>query len=726
MNETTKAWQNLGLNATEYAKIQSLLGREPSWLELSMFAVLWSEHCSYKHSKPLLRTLPTEGKQVAVGPGENAGVLDVGADTLIVAKVESHNHPSAVEPYQGAATGVGGIIRDILAMGARPVAMLDSLRFGNPENPRVDYLMRGVVAGIGGYGNCVGVPTIGGELVFEDVYGDNPLVNAMCVGFLPKDKLTKSAAVGVGNPLFLVGSPTGRDGIHGATFASEELSEASQEKRAQVQVGDPFMEKLVIEVTLKLIDAGIVVSLQDLGAAGLTSATVEMAAKEGAGVSLDVAKVYRREESMRADEVMLSETQERMVFVLKQGSTAVAEAICEQYGVPYATIGVVSDDGHITVQDGQEVLLSVPARYFTEEAPLCPVPGVRAEAQTELQQLDLAEIQEPQDYLSVVTTLLHSPNLRSPAWAYEQYDYQVGTKTVIGPGGDGALLHIPDTDMGVAFSLDGNGRYTYLDPYIGGAQAVCEAARNVVAVGARPLGITNCLNFGNPEKPHVAWQFAEAIAGMGAACRTLDTPVTGGNVSFYNETAEQAIYPTPVVGMTGVLENIAKRVTPAFKATGEMILLIGETKAEIGGSEYLKVIHGQIKGKPPQVDLDLERKTNAFILSQMADQLFTAVHDVADGGVLVALLEMAFHGQLGFVAEITTSLRPDFFLFSESQARYLVTVSQENVAMVQERAMQVGLFTQVLGRVQADQVSVQLNQTLMMNQSLSSLRDIWL
>ena len=585
-------WQEMGLTRAEYDKICGLLGREPNYLETGLFAVLWSEHCAYNHSKPLLKLFPTAGSRVLQGPGENAGIVDIGDGQGIVFKMESHNHPSAIEPYQGAATGVGGIVRDIFTMGARPIASLNSLRFGDLSDPRVRYLFSGVVAGIGDYGNCLGIPTVGGEVFFNPSFKDNPLVNAMCVGLVSHDQIRRGTAAGPGNYVLLVGARTGRDGIHGCTFASEELSEESEQRRPAVQVGDPFMEKLLIEACLEVIAAGLVVGIQDLGAAGLTSSSAEMAGRAGTGLDLDVALVPRREEGMTPYEVMLSESQERMLLVIEPEREQDVRRIVEKWGLEATVIGRVTGDGIYRIRDGARVEAEVPVRFLTDEAPVYYPEARQPAYYEEKRNWPVSAVPVPDDLNQVLRRLLAAPNIASKEWVYRQYDQTVMTNTVAPPGADAAVLRIKGTGKGIALTTDGNARYCYLDPYRGGLQAVAEAARNLSCVGAEPLGITDCLNFGNPEKPEIFWQFREAVRGMSEACRVLEIPVVSGNVSFYNETDGEAIYPTPVVGMVGLLPDIDRRCTSQFRQPGDVILLLGQFRPGLGASEYLSVIHG--------------------------------------------------------------------------------------------------------------------------------------
>ncbi|MCR4397946.1 MAG: phosphoribosylformylglycinamidine synthase subunit PurL [Firmicutes bacterium] len=676
-----KLWRGMGLKDFEFERIRGLLGRSPNWTELGMFAVLWSEHCAYKHSRAVLRTLPTSGPGVLVGPGENAGVVDIGDGLAVAFKMESHNHPSAVEPYQGAATGVGGIIRDILAMGARPIALVDPLRFGELSDMKVRRLFAGVVAGIAGYGNCVGIPTVGGEVAFEDCYADNPLCNVMCVGLIERGAIKRGVAAGVGNSVMLVGHLTGRDGIHGATFASEELGEDSESKRPNVQVGDPFYEKLLIEACLEMMSTGRVVGIQDMGAAGITSSCAETAARAGTGIEIDVAKVPLRERRMSPYEIMLSESQERMLVIVERGGEDGVAAVCRKWGLPCSAIGRVTGDGMFRVLDRGAVRAEVPASVLVNEAPVLE-PGWEEPAYLAgARSFDHRSVPVPGDMENAFRTVLASPSIASKAWVYRQYDHMVQTNTVVLPGADAAVIRIRNEggrpEKGLALKADGNGRYCYLDPVTGGRIAVAEAARNVACVGARPLAITDCLNFGNPEKPDVFWQFRGVIEGIREACEALGTPVTGGNVSFYNESRNRAIYPTPIVGMVGLMDDASKATTPGFKAEGDLIVLLGETIDELGGTEYLKRVHGMVAGKPPSIDLRREKALIEVLVEACSSGILGSAHDISDGGLAVALAECCFFGLPGARgADVTIPWvgRADSLLFSETQSRAVVTV----------------------------------------------------
>ena len=641
----------LGLSDFEYDRILELLGRVPNFLELSLFSVMWSEHCGYKNSRPLLSRFPNEGPRVLQGPGENAGVVEVGDGWALAFKVESHNHPSAVEPYEGAATGVGGIIRDILAMGARPVALLDALRFGPLDDERNRYLFREVVRGIGGYGNAVGVPTVGGEVEFSEAYSGNPLVNAMCVGLIRTENLMRSRATGEGNLVVLLGSKTGRDGIHGATFASGELTEESESRRSNVQVGDPFAEKMLIECCLKLLEEDLLVSLQDLGAAGITSSASEMAASGGVGIDIEVEKIPRRESGMEPFEAMISESQERMLAVVEPGDEEKVLAFAQRYGIGGTVVGRVAGHGDLRVIENGEIVGSVSAEYLAD-APVYEREIVRPEYLAEVQKLDLETIPEPDDYNEVLLKMLAHPNLRSRRSIFGQYDHEVGTNTMVRPGADAAVMRIKGTKRGFAMTTDGRGRHCYLDSRGGGAATVAEAYRNLSCVGAEPVAITNCLNFGNPEKREGYYQLAECIEGMSEACEVLGTPVVSGNVSLYNETARGPIYPTPVVGMVGVLEDVTCHATPAFKREGDMVVVLTGTmrptgESPLAGSEYLEIVHGRVAGVPPKPDLAAEKRASDLVRSMVRSGLIDTAHDLSGGGELVALAEMALSDGIG-------------------------------------------------------------------------------
>jgi phosphoribosylformylglycinamidine synthase subunit PurL len=693
-----------GLSSDEYARIQEVLGRDASYTELGLFSALWSEHCGYKNSKPLLKLLPTKSPWVLQGPGENAGVIDIGDGFAVAFKIESHNHPSAVEPYQGAATGVGGILRDVFTMGARPIAVLDSLRFGSLSSPRVRYLFAGVVKGIGDYGNCVGIPNIGGETWFDEAYEGNPIVNAMAIGLMKKEELIRATASGPGNPILAVGARTGRDGIHGATFASEELTEESEARRPQVQVGDPFTEKLLLEASLELIRSGHIVGIQDMGAAGLASASTEMAARAGTGVDIDVTRVPVREPDMTPYEILLSESQERMLVVARAGHEDKVIGILEKWELEAAVIGQVTDDGLYRVREGDEVVAEIPGLAIVE----CPTytrEGVEAEEVRRLRSWDPGELSTTGDKRSAADKLLAlmaAPNIASKAWVYEQYDSTVRTNTVQPPGGDAGVLRIRGTNRGIAATVDCNPRYVYLDPRRGGMIAVAEAARNLVCVGARPRAVTDNLNFGNPHKPDVYYQMRESTLGMAEACERLETPVVGGNVSLYNESPHGAIFPTPVIGMVGVLEDVTKAIGAAFRQTGDAIILLGHNTAELGASEYLRTIHGRTAGQVPRVDLDAEKALGDAVLAMIDERLLASAHDCAEGGLAVALVESAVlpvREPRGLTVTLGDDLPVDALLFGEAQGRIVVSCAESSAARVLELAEAHGVPVARIGSV---------------------------
>lgn len=663
------------LTADEYDRITTIIGREPNLVELGMFGAMWSEHCSYKSSRVHLATLPTEGPRILQGPGENAGVLDIGDGLALVFKMESHNHPSFIEPYQGAATGVGGIIRDIFTMGARPIALCDSLRFGPLTDPKNRYLFGRVVAGISGYGNAVGVPTVGGETCFAEPYSGNPLVNVLCIGIAPKDRLFFSGAGGIGNPVIYVGAKTGRDGIHGATMASGVFDEEAEAKRPTVQVGDPFREKLLIEACLELMEEDDLVAVQDMGAAGLTCATAEMAARGGTGIEIDLAHVPRREPGMTPYELMLSESQERMLVVAKAGSEERVRTVFEKWDLDAAVIGCVTEGGLLRVLDHGRPVAEIPADALASAAPAYHRPSSRpAEADTR-QRLDLNRLPLPDDYAAVLLELLRSPNLCCKERIWERYDHMLFLGTVVGPGSDAVVLRLSGGRRAIALSVDGNGRYCSVDPYHGAMIAVAEAARNVVCAGGEPLAITNCLNFGNPERPEIMWQFVEAVRGIGEACRALQTPVTGGNVSLYNETSGNAIFPTPMIGMVGLLDDVAYAMGQWFKTRGDLVALIGDTREELGASEYLAIRFGLVQGAPPSLDLTRERAVQRVCLEAIRAGIIRSAHDCSDGGLAVALAESCLGPMpIGVDVQLTDTVRPDALLFGESQSRIVVSL----------------------------------------------------
>lgn len=690
-----KLYAGMGMSDEEFAMVEGILGRLPNWTETGLFSVMWSEHCSYKNSKPVLRKFPTKGPQVLQGPGEGAGIVDIGDEQAVVFKMESHNHPSAIEPYQGAATGVGGIIRDVFSMGARPIAMLNSLRFGELKSARGKYLFEEVVAGIAGYGNCIGIPTVGGEIQFDPCYEGNPLVNAMCVGLIDHKDIQRGIAAGVGNTVMYVGAKTGRDGIHGATFASEELTEESENQRPAVQVGDPFMEKLLLEACLEVVKSDALVGIQDMGAAGLTSSSAEMASKAGSGVEMNLDLVPQRETGMTAYEMMLSESQERMLLVVKKGREDEIKAIFDKYDLDAVAIGVVTDDKMLRLLHNGEVVANVPADALAEDAPVYHKPSAEPAYYAQFQAMDNAE-PVVTDYKETLNALLKAPTIASKEWVYDQYDYQVRTSTVVAPGSDAAVIRVRGTNKGLAMTTDCNSRYIYLDPEVGGAIAVAEAARNIVATGGTPLAITDCLNFGNPEKPEIFWQIEKSADGISAACTALNAPVIGGNVSLYNERSGEAVYPTPTIGMVGLIEDLAHVTTQDVKATGDVVFIIGETNTEFGGSELQKLLNnGVISGKAPAIDLKVEAARQQALLKAIKAGLVQSAHDVAEGGLAVALAETTFGAQ-GLGIDVTLTGSATTALFSETQSRFVVTVKEENAAAFVEivkDAQKIGVVT---------------------------------
>jgi phosphoribosylformylglycinamidine synthase subunit PurL len=675
-----------GISAHEYELILGILGRVPTFTELGVFSAMWSEHCGYKNSKPLLRTLPTEAPWVLQGPGENAGVIDVGDGLAVAFKIESHNHPSAVEPYQGAATGVGGILRDVFTMGARPIAVLNSLRFGELDGEdasRVRYLFAGVVKGIGDYGNCVGIPNVGGEVYFDSAYEGNPLVNAMAIGIMKTEELIKGVAEGVGNPIMAVGSKTGRDGIHGATFASAELSEESEAKRPMVQVGDPFTEKLLLEASLELIRSGHIVGIQDMGAAGLVSSSTEMAARAGTGVDIEITHVPVREQGMSPYEILLSETQERMLVVAREGREDDVRSILGRWELDAETIGHVTDTGRYVIRENGRVVVDIPGEPLVDACPTYTRQGKENPEITRLREWTPAELtprDEESDPSWTLRILLDSPSLASKRWVYEQYDTSVRTNTVVGPGSDAAVIRLRGTSRAIAATTDCNGRYVYLNPLRGGRIAVAEAARNLVCSGALPRAVTDNLNFGNPLKVEVYHQMSEAVRGIGEACTVLETPVTGGNVSLYNENPRGAIYPTPTIGMVGVIDDLAHITRSSFQEPGDAVVLVGRNTGELGGSEYLKVIHGLVAGDAPDLDLESEKALQQALLSAIRAGMVRSAHDTSEGGLAVALAESCIgdgSAPLGLDVDLADDLPPEQLLFGESQSRVVVSCAPE-------------------------------------------------
>jgi phosphoribosylformylglycinamidine synthase subunit PurL len=724
-----------GFTPREYQTILSILGRQPAYTELGIFSVMWSEHCSYKNSRPVLKLFPTRGPNVMQGPGENAGVMDIGDGRAVCFKVESHNHPSAIEPYQGAATGVGGILRDVFTMGARPVACLDSLRFGKLNHAKVKHLFAGVVSGIADYGNCIGVPTIGGEVQFDDCYQDNCLVNVMALGFLKHEELALGRAKGTGNRVIYIGATTGRDGIHGATFASEELSTEAEERRSAVQVADPFMEKLLLEATLELIRGRHLIGIQDMGAAGLTCSTSEMAARGGTGMEIELDKVPQRETHMTPYEIMLSESQERMLLVARPGHEAKVHEILKKWGLHSADIGFVTNDHLVRVRHHGRVVAEIPAGALADTKypgyPTYHRPARRPAYLDKVGTIPAKAWRAEPEAGGALLKLLASPNLCSKRYVWEQYDHMVRTNTTLLPGAGAAVLRIKHTRKGVAVSLDCNGRFVYLHPRRGGALAVAEAARNVAVTGAKPLGMTNCLNFGNPMDPEVFWQFKNAVQGMAEACRALSLPVTGGNVSFYNESPEGAIDPTPVVGVVGLLAEAEKVVTPWFKSPGDVVFLLGETKDEMGGSAWLYELRGLKAGQPPALNLKAEGALQRALVEAAALGQLASAQDCSEGGLAVALAEAAFlaktHGGalVGAELNIATRLAPTPLLFSESASRAVVSVNPLHVAAFQALCRRLKVPCQEAGRVGGSTLAVFANSRPVMEVAVEKLYAAW-
>jgi phosphoribosylformylglycinamidine synthase subunit PurL len=701
-----------GIKPDEYDRILQLLGREPNLLELGLFSVMWSEHCSYKSSRVHLKTLPTTGPRVVQGPGENAGAVDIGDGLCAVFKIESHNHPSFIEPYQGAATGVGGIIRDIFTMGARPIALLNALRFGALDAPLARRIFEGVVAGIGGYGNSIGIPTIAGEIVFDERYAGNPLVNVLCLGLAHRDEIVKGAAIGEGNPVFYVGAKTGRDGIHGATMASAEFDEKSAEKRPAVQVGDPFMEKLLMEACLEVMRTGAVVGLQDMGAAGLTCATSEMSSRGGTGMDVEVTLVPQRETGMVPYEIMLSESQERMLLVAEKGRERDVQEVFEKWDLHAEQIGTVTGTGRVRLFERGTLVADVPTRALTDEGPVYRRPMREPEWQARVQQLDLDAIGAPVDAARAFDALLQSPVIASKRWAYRQYDHTVGTNTFALPGASAGVARVKGTSKALAVSVDCNGRFCYLDPYRGAMLAVAESARNVACAGGEPIGATNNLNFGNPERPEIMWQLAEAIRGIGDACRAMDIPVTGGNVSLYNETEGEAIYPTPVLGIVGLIEDADRVVTRMFRSEGALVVLLGHDRGELGGSEYLALLHQTVAGPAPQLDLQQEKALQQVVVRAIREGVIESAHDCAEGGLAITLAECTFDTRFGVradlpaTASVPAAFRVHATLFGESASRIVVSVRRDNLAALQALADAAQVPARVIGETGGERITL--------------------
>jgi phosphoribosylformylglycinamidine synthase II len=740
-----------GLTPEEYEKVKQLLGgREPTITELGIFSVMWSEHCSYKSSRVHLRRLPTRSKRVVQGPGENAGIIDIGEGWACAFKIESHNHPSFIEPFQGAATGVGGILRDIFTMGARPVAVMDSLRFGPITPPAAagvgaratqaeihknQSIVEGVVSGIASYGNCFGVPNLGGETKFEPCYSGNPLVNAFALGLVRRDQIFYAKAAGEGNPVIYVGSKTGRDGIHGATMASEEFSEASEAKRPNVQVGDPFLEKLVLEACLEAMQTGAIVGIQDMGAAGLTCSTCEMGARGKVGTEIELDRVPQRETGMSPYEIMLSESQERMLLVAQKGREDEVFRVFEKWGLDAVEIGRVTNDGKMRVLQHGKVVSEIPNEALTDDAPVYKRPLQRWEPPVPREMPEHIQLATGGDLTSKLKQLLASPNICGKRWVWQQYDHMVQTNTVEGPGaGDAGVIRIKGSQRGLAMALDGNGRWCYLDPQLGAMHAVADAARNVACCGATPVGATNCLNFGNPEKPHIMWQFSQVVDGITKACEALDVPVTGGNVSFYNETLGEGIYPTPVLGIVGTVDDVHKTVFPHFREVGRAVVLLRgaepgdlvDAEAEFGSSEYAKEILGAVWGFPPALELEREAALQKGLVEMIQAGLVDSAHDCSEGGIAVTLAESAFAKDIGAKVDLTAhGLPAEFALFGEDASRVVVSCDRSNLSRIQQVAVKYGISADVIGETVPQRVEIKLDGVVVVSAAVSDLRSAY-
>jgi phosphoribosylformylglycinamidine synthase len=721
--------ESLGLTIPEFERIEDLLGRKPNWTELGIFSVMWSEHCSYKSSKVHLKTLPTEGPRVLQGPGENAGVVDIGDGMAVVFKIESHNHPSYVEPFQGAATGVGGILRDIFTMGARPIALLNSLRFGDPEEPYTRYLLKGVVSGISSYGNCVGVPNVGGEINFDFCYDNNNLVNVFCLGVAKSERIFLGNASGVGNSVLYVGSKTGRDGIHGASLlASSEFDEFTEAKRPTVQVGDPFTEKLLIEACLEAMEHDWIVGIQDMGAAGLTSSSFEMADRSGTGVELDLSKVPMREEGMSAYEILLSESQERMLFVIENGREEEAKKIFTKWDLEAVVIGKVTDTGNMLMTMEGEEVVNLPIHTVVESAPQLVRPTKRPAYLDAVDNLKISLIPDLERGEGILKLLLGSLNISDKSWAYKQYDHMVGIDTLVLPGSDAAVIRVKGTKKALAISVDCNSRYCHLDPFRGAQIAVAECFRNIACSGGVPIGLTNCLNFGNPEKPQIMWQFEQAVQGIGNVCNYFHVPVVSGNVSLYNETKGKSIYPTPIVAAVGLLEDQTKHCTQWFKRPGDHVALLGLTLEEIGGTEYLESYLDLCQGSIPALDIQYERKVQELCIDLIQNDLIQSAHDCSDGGLSVAIAESCFSGpneSLGATLKMNTSIRNDAMMFGESQSRIVISYSPENQAIIEENAKNADLYFLTLGKVEGTDLTIHINDKQFIKEKVSTLEAAW-
>ena len=717
--------ESQGLTSEEYEWIKKRLGREPNLTELGIFSVMWSEHCSYKSSRSHLGKLPTQGPQVIEGPGENAGVVDIGDGLAAVFKIESHNHPSFIEPYQGAATGVGGIIRDIFTMGARPIALLNSLHFGPLEQPHNQLIMEGVVAGIAGYGNCIGIPTVGGETYFQERYSHNPIVNVFCLGVADADQIFLARAAGVGNPVIYVGARTGRDGIHGATMASEEFNQDSESKRPNVQVGDPFMEKLLLEACLEAMKSGAVVGIQDMGAAGLTCSTCEMGSRGNTGIEIELSQVPQREPNMTPYEMMLSESQERMLLVAHRGREEELLGIFRKWDLEAVIIGQVTEEPNLVVHQSGQKIAEIPSKALTDEAPIYDRPAERPRYLSGLTDWRDVDFDEPADYSQRMLELFSTSHLCSRRWIYQQYDHMVRTNTALLPGSDAAVLRLKGRPGGLAVSLDGNSRYCYLDPRKGAILAVAESCRNLVCSGARPLAATNCLNFGSPENPEVMWQFIEAVSGIEEACKFFATPITGGNVSFYNETNGTGILPTPVLGMVGKIDDLEQLAQSGFRSPGDQIYLVGPLplQAELGGSVYLEHLGLPLCGPCPSIDLQQEKLLQDSLLGAIHNRLIRSAHDISEGGLALALLESCLGTDCGVRVEVETSLRPDHFLFSETPGCVVTSVSKDKEAEFLKTVAPLPVLR--LGETTENHFRISINQQILVDLPVPALSQGW-
>lgn len=728
-----KVYEDMGLNEAEYNAIVSTLGRHPTYTEVGMYSVMWSEHCGYKYSRPILRLFKKYREAIDGAGLENAGIIDIGDGLGVAMKIESHNHPSAVEPFQSSATGVGGMLRDIFTMGARPIACLNSLRFGPLDNAHNRYLFEQAVAGIGFYGNTVGVPTIGGEVYFEECYSGNCLVNAMALGIIRHDSVAYARADGPGNPVLIVGSHTGRDGIHGATFASVELSEKSESKKSNVQMGDPFAENVLIEATLEALATGYVVGIQDMGAAGITCSTCETSAKAGTGMRIDVQKVPTRETGMTPYEIMLSESQERMLAIVEKGKEDEVIAIFEKWEVPVAVIGEVTGDGLVHVYEGDALVAQVPSKSLADDAPMYYLDAQEPGYLAELHSFDFSGLTEPDNYDDALLKILSAPSVAGKQWVYEQFDHMALANTVVLPGSDAGVLRIRGLKKGIAVVTDCNGRYCYLDPFVGAQIAVAEAARNLACTGARAVGTTDCLNFGNPEKPEAFWQFKRAVEGLAEACDFFDAPVVSGNVSLYNESPEMAIYPTPTIGMLGVVDDVEKTCSAEFKAAGDIVVLLsgvrfdeGESlpvceRESLGGSEFLKTIHGIVAGKPPVLDLDREKRVCEVLIKAIGQGIIKSAHDCSDGGLAVTLAECCAAGKIGAEIGLSANCGPSAALFAETQSRVVVTVAAENLGLLREIVDGCRVESTILGKTGGEVMKITVNDVELVNVGVEEL-----